>query len=263
MFKKIFFTSLFILSMDSSAWWDTGHQMVCDEAYKLLNPSAVKALDPLIEEHGSFGRACLWADWIKGERKDTRSWHYINLSDSEQDTYAAKCPKNGCLIAAYYEQLIILKDKNSPFNKKEEALWFVGHLVGDIHQPMHAGYPEDLGGNRHFLKFENGKKTNMHKLWDGQIIDHMESIHGKNYLLENVTSKIKIFLKQDHSDEIESWAQETRDIAMQKSVGYRHKDLEIVTNEYMENHFEVIQERIALGAIRLSQILNRIYPEGD
>ena len=88
--------------MDSSAWWDTGHKMVCDEAYKLLTPSAVKAVDLLIEEHGSFGRACLWADWIKGERKDTRSWHYINLPDAEQNTYNAKCPENGCIFDSFY-----------------------------------------------------------------------------------------------------------------------------------------------------------------
>jgi hypothetical protein len=261
--KKTFLVFLFIISTNLSAWWDTGHEMVCDEAYKLLTSSALKSIDPLIEEHGSFGRACLWADWIKSDRKNTRSWHYINLSDSEQDTYAAECPQNGCLISAFYEQLDILKDENSQYDLQKEALWFVGHLVGDIHQPMHAGYPEDLGGNRHYLEFKNGKKTNMHKLWDGQIIEHMEIVHGKNYLLDNVASKIDLFLKQDHSTEIEFWAQETRDIAMQKSVGYRHNELEIVTNKYMENHFEVIQERIALGAIRLSKTLNSIFLESN
>ena len=86
--KKTFLMFLFIISTNLSAWWATGHEMVCDEAYKLLTPSALKSIDPLIEEHGSFGRACLWADWIKSDRKNTRSWHYINLSDSEQDTYA-------------------------------------------------------------------------------------------------------------------------------------------------------------------------------
>ena len=77
------------------------------------------------------------------------------------------------------EQLDILKNSQASFDLQEEAMWFIGHFVGDIHQPMHVGYPEDLGGNRHYLEFENGKRTNMHKLWDGQIIEHMEFIHGK------------------------------------------------------------------------------------
>ena len=80
--RKFFLTFLFIFCLDANAWWDTGHTLVCDEAYKLLTMDAKKALDPLIEEHGSFGTACLWADWVKNkERKDTRSWHYINLPD--------------------------------------------------------------------------------------------------------------------------------------------------------------------------------------
>jgi hypothetical protein len=85
--------------------------MVCDEAYKLLTLQAKEFFDPLIQEHGSFGIACLWADWVKNDdRKDTRIWHYINLPDSEQNTYKASCPENGCLIAAFHKQMKILND---------------------------------------------------------------------------------------------------------------------------------------------------------
>ena len=153
MMKKLFFALLFIFCLDANAWWDTGHKLVCDEAYKLLTTDAKKALDPMIQEHGSFGTACLWADWVKNkERKDTRSWHYINLPDSEQNTYNTSCPENGCLIAAFYEQVNILNDRSLAFRERQEALWFIGHFVGDIHQPMHVGYAEDLGGNRHYLE---------------------------------------------------------------------------------------------------------------
>ena len=264
MMRKFFLTFLFIFCLDANAWWDTGHTLVCDEAYKLLTMDAKKALDPLIEEHGSFGTACLWADWVKNkERKDTRSWHYINLPDSEQNTYNTSCPENGCLIAAFYEQLNILNDRSLAFRQRQEALWFIGHFVGDIHQPMHVGYAEDLGGNRHYLELKDGTKSNMHKLWDGQIIEHMESLFGNEYLSLSVTQEIQEFLNISHSEDIESWAQESRDIAMQQSVGYRNNKLKIVTNEYMETHFKVVQERIALGAIRLSQTLNRMYQEDN
>ena len=103
----------------------------------------------------------------------------------------------------------------------------------------------------------------MHKLWDGQIIEHMESLFGNEYLSLSVTQEIQEFLNISHSEDIESWAQESRDIAMQQSVGYRNNKLKIVTNEYMETHFKVVQERIALGAIRLSQTLNRMYQEDN
>lgn len=262
--KKLFFGLLFIFCLDANAWWDTAHKLVCDEAYKLLTTNTKKILDPMIEEHGSFGTACLWADWVKNkERKDTRSWHYINMPDSEQNTYETSCPENGCLIAAFYEQVNILKNRSLGFRERQEALWFIGHFVGDIHQPMHVGYPEDRGGNGHRLQFIDGVQTNMHKVWDGQIIEHMENLFGKEYLSINVDQHIQGLLTVSHSEDIESWAQESRDIAMQQSVGYRNNTLKIVTNEYLESHFKIVQERIALGAIRLSQTLNRMHQEDN
>ena len=196
---------------------------------------------------------------VNEDRKDTRSWHYINLPDSEQNTYKAKCPENGCLIAAFHEQMNILNNRSATFLLRAEALWFIGHFIGDVHQPMHVGYPEDRGGNDHKLKFSNGTSTNMHSLWDGEIIEHMESLHGAEFLENNVSQKVKKFLNKSHSQEFEVWAQESRDLAMQPSVGYRNNELKVVTNAYMESHFEIVQERIALGAIRLSQILNRMH----
>ena len=75
--------------------------------YFLQQPK--QAVDPLSEAEGSFGRSCLWADWVKRERKNTRDWHYINLSDDQQDVSEARCPENGCLIQAFYDQVKSLK----------------------------------------------------------------------------------------------------------------------------------------------------------
>jgi hypothetical protein len=63
---------------------------------------------------------------------------------------------------------------------------------------MHVGYPEDRGGNDHKLKFSDGTLTNMHSVWDGQIIEHMDSLYGEEYLYNNVSIKIDKFLKNPH-----------------------------------------------------------------
>ena len=259
--KFIFFCSL-IASLNVSAWWDTAHKMVCDKAYELLTPLSKKNVDFLIQDFKSFGQACLWADWIKAEeRKETRIWHYINLPDSDQNIYDAKCPENGCLIFSIHSQIKILKEQSIFSQERKEALWYIGHFIGDIHQPLHIGYPHDRGGNDHYLEFTDGRKTNMHSLWDGQIIEYMEEIHGKDYLSEQVDQKILKLSDSFQSNEIESWAQESRNLAMYESVGYRNNKLKIVSNEYMRNHFKTIHERVALGAIRLSQTLNNIFQE--
>ena len=263
MIKNSLLTLVFMVSFNANAWWDTGHEMVCSEAYNLLSPAAKKAVDPLSEAEGSFGRSCLWADWVKRERKDTRDWHYINLSDDQQDVSEARCPENGCLIQAFHDQVKILKNSQTSFLQKQEALWFIGHFVGDIHQPMHVGYPEDLGGNRHQLELADGTKTNMHKVCDCQIIEYVESKIGKKNFHLGVKNKIKIFLNLEHSPEIENWAQESRDIAMSDSVGYKGAVLKVTSNEYMETHGPIVQDRIALGAIRLSNTLNSIFDNKD
>ena len=254
--KKFTCILLFSLSFGANAWWDTGHKMICSEAYELLSMSEQKIIDPLVADEGSFSRACLWADFIKRERRETGSWHYINLPENQQNTFDARCPENGCLIKAFYDQLAVLKDSKSNFKARQEALWFVGHFVGDIHQPMHVGYPEDLGGNSHQLQLENGSKSNMHKVWDGQIIEHAESIMGKDQFHQGVRAKITMLLNQPQSSQIEVWAQESRDLAMSDSVGYRGNTLEFASTDYMEQHIDITQERIALAAIRLSQALS-------
>ncbi|MDC1140715.1 S1/P1 nuclease [Gammaproteobacteria bacterium] len=263
MIKNSLLALVLMISFNANAWWDTGHEMVCSEAYNLLSPVAKKAVDPLSEAEGSFGRSCLWADWVKRERRETGNWHYINLPDDQQDVSEARCPENGCLIQAFHDQVKILKNSQTSFLQKQEALWFIGHFVGDIHQPMHVGYPEDLGGNRHQLELADGTKTNMHKVWDGQIIEYVESKIGKKNFHLGVKNKIKIFLDLEHSPEIENWAQESRDIAMSNSVGYKGAVLKVTSNEYMETHGPIVQDRIALGAIRLSNTLNSIFDNKD
>lgn len=259
MIKNILLTLVLMISFNASAWWDTGHEMVCSEAYKLLSQETKTIIKPLLQGQETFGLSCLWADEIKQDRRDTRAWHYINLSDDMQNTYEARCPENGCLIKAFYDQLKVLNNKDAVILERQEALWFIGHFVGDIHQPMHVGYPEDLGGNRHQLTLNNGTKTNMHKVWDGQIIEYIESKIGEDGFRIQVQKKIQLFVAQPQSTHIEDWAQESRNIAMKDSVGYRGNSLKVASSEYMEAHGEITQDRIALGAIRLSVLLNSIF----
>jgi hypothetical protein len=64
----------------------------------------------------------------------------------------------------------VLKSPDAPLNEKRTALRFVAHLVGDIHQPLHAGFAEDRGGNSVDVRF-NGRKENLHSLWDTALVE--------------------------------------------------------------------------------------------
>jgi hypothetical protein len=64
----------------------------------------------------------------------------------------------------------VLKSPDAPRNEKRTALRFVAHLVGDIHQPLHAGFAEDRGGNSVVVRFD-GRKENLHSLWDTALVE--------------------------------------------------------------------------------------------
>ncbi|MFP3648289.1 S1/P1 nuclease, partial [Paraburkholderia sp. SIMBA_054] len=79
------------------------------------------------------------------------------------------CPGGDCVIVALKVQTALLADHSQTLETRRQALKFVVHFVGDIHQPMHAGYAADKGGNDFQLQF-NGKGTNLHSLWDSGMI---------------------------------------------------------------------------------------------
>ena len=108
-------------------------------------------------------------------------------------------------------------------------------------------------------ELEDGSKSNMHKVWDGQIIEYAESVMGKDQFHQGVREKITMLLDQPQPSQIEVWAQESRDLAMSDSVGYRGNTLEFASTDYMQQHIDITQERIALAAIRLSQALSSSF----
>ena len=111
-----------------------------------------------------------WAD----EHKNPASakWHYVNFPrDSCSFDAARDCPDGQCLISAIERQTAVLMS-NAPDEKRLNALKYLVHLVGDVYQPLHAGYQDDKGGNKYQLQsFMRG--SNLHALWDSGIIKSM------------------------------------------------------------------------------------------
>ena len=82
--------------------------------------------------------------------KATSRWHYINAKgggcgfELERD-----CPNGDCVVMAIERQRAILADRSQPLEARRDALKFLVHFLGDVHQPMHAGNRTDAGGNGH------------------------------------------------------------------------------------------------------------------
>src|SRR5690242_16020333 len=152
--KKVLlaFVAIMIISLSSFAWWgQTGHRVVGEIADIYLTNKARKAIREILGDE-SIAISSNWPDFIKSDTAYNylSPWHYINvkqgLSQSEfnnvlsKDTIADAFTKLNFLITQ-------LKDKQLPLDKSKMYLRLLIHIVGDIHQPLHVGRSEDLGGN--------------------------------------------------------------------------------------------------------------------
>ena len=145
----------------------------------------------------------------------------------------------------------VLKSPDAPRNEKRVALRFVAHLVGDIHQPLHAGFAEDRGGNSVVVSF-NGRKENLHSLWDTALVE-----------LEGTPSEIAARLEATVTGEVrQQWQQGTpadwalESLAVVRAQVYRLPESNEIEATYIEPARAVIRTRLAQAGARLAWLLN-------
>jgi len=165
------------------AWSAEGHRIVCEIAWQRLTPAARTMVSDLLrdEDDRVFAQHCAWADQVRGTtHRHTAAYHYINIpADASGTDLARDCgdADRRCVTWAIDHYARILSDRRAPHAERNEALKFVAHFVGDLHQPLHAGRPEDLGGNRIPVRFYGdpepaGRPLNLHAAWDGTFLRH-------------------------------------------------------------------------------------------
>ena len=167
-----------VISGHAAAFGDLGHQLVCDIAWRYLDDDAQKEVIKLLREtrYHTFAESCTWPDHIKSDHAYdfAKPHHYINVDrDATVVTETDRCTKDGCVVDAirYYQSILSgEKPVNTHYlDDKSKALMFLGHFVGDVHQPLHVSYADDLGGNKVSLEYQ-GQYTNPHKVWDTLLV---------------------------------------------------------------------------------------------
>ena len=151
------------------AWGTNGHQVIALIAEGKLSPKAKAEVDRLLaQEPGqSLASVSTWAD--EHRNPATAAWHYVNFPRHTCQYLAERdCPDGKCVVAAIERQFEVLKSSESDV-RRLLALKYIVHFVADVHQPLHAGYADDRGGNQYQLQaFMHG--SNLHGLWDTGII---------------------------------------------------------------------------------------------
>jgi hypothetical protein len=215
------------------AWGCQGHQTVAFIAEAHLNPRArAMALKTLAASpiNPSLARNCqppsadpladasTWPDDIRPSRPETAPWHFIDVPrDARRGNLAPYCPPaTGCVVSALDAQVRILKDSHATAAARADALRFIIHFVGDIHQPLHDVTNNDMGGNCVPVEFfgQIPKETDatresfspsLHWAWDTLIIEHFD--HGES------SQQLANDLERQFGAKITAWESQPIDFA--------------------------------------------------
>ena len=178
---RLTFAAALFVSAKARAWDPAGHMLVDQIAWAQTKPAARARVDELVAklentyneaQPYNFVTAGAWMDDMRSKKGyEWSKWHYVNL-DWTADGATFSLPEPPHVVWAIGESVKSLKAAETAPDKAAEALAMIMHLVGDVHQPMHATDRADRGGNGVFIMgapFTDlwpGTKPNLHAFWD-------------------------------------------------------------------------------------------------
>lgn len=258
----------------AQAYWEYGHETVAAIAYKNVTPQVRAAIDRMLARSTlmetpqcparTIEQASVWADCIKelGPRFSyAYSWHYQNVNICQPFALKPACKDGNCVSAQIERDVKLLKDAGVPLRERIQALAFLIHFVGDLHQPLHAGDMGDLGGNK--VKTNYGiyqtDRLNLHAVWDGLLAERAIStgpslVHA---YAASIAEPIQLGTVEDWSHE--NW-QVAHDIAYTAAMGGdpcvtptppAHLD-----EATIERLIEPARQQVMRGGLRLARLLN-------
>jgi hypothetical protein len=241
--------------------------------------------DPHRRARAAFLNASVWADQIRSDPRfydeDRRaprptpllpgfpdmarhaSWHYINLPFSQDGTPLRDPPKPNAVTEIERLARAVARPVGDPANPVYALPWLI-HLVGDLHNPVHAvarfsrEYPQgDRGGNDVLVK----PGRNLHAFWDGQpgpdpatwpfieaVIQQLPSVRVTGPAIDPV-----------------GWAQEGLELARREVYTFGPRSGTparpvTLSQRYLENAKSLSREQLAKAGLRLAALLNQQLP---
>lgn len=230
------------------AWGPQGHEVIATLAQGQLTARARAEADKLLalEPDATLASISNWAD--EQRSPETAAWHYVNFPKDTCTYNAARdCPEGRCVVGAIDRQLDILAS-TAPAGERLTALKFVVHLMGDIHQPLHAGHAEDRGGNTYQLEaFLRG--SNLHAVWDFWLIRSLDQS------TEALATQLRARPVQAGEFDAPRIAEESCRIVGTPGF-YPGRKLDA---PYIAQYTPVMLARLTLAGTRLATVLNRIW----
>ncbi len=241
-------------------WGQTGHRVTGAIAEQYLSPLSQAALMELLP-HGSLAEASTHADEMRSNpsefwQKTASPWHYVTVPEGK--TYnEISAPKQGDAVTALKQFTETLKSDAASVEEKRLALQFIVHIIGDLHQPLHAGNGTDRGGNDVKVRFF-WQDSNLHRVWDSQMLDQRDLSYSEwtEWLTKTIAAK-----------DIRSWATTDPLVWIEESTTIRDtiypEDSNNMSYDYLYHHLPTAKKRLQMAGIRIAMYLNMVFDEAN
>lgn len=261
-----------LVPIRTAAWGARGHQIIARVATDRLSSRARDSILKILQGE-SLEAVSTWADQIKTQRPDTTTWHYVDIALKHTDYQRARdCRKGVCIIEAIEQQRRVLENQKLSDSERADALKFLVHLIGDLHVPFHVATndnPPDMAADLVKVTFLNGRPTNLHSVWDNDIIN--TALRDTRQGVADYASQLGGRRAGNKGDYISSqgtvtqWALETHKLAWN---AYRSSGNEFMWNNgkvwnlddaYYKRNKIVVDNQLLIAGVRLAGILNQIF----
>ena len=256
--------ALLLLQQPAFAWNEEGHSIVAELAQRRLTPTALTQVKQILGGEISLASISSWPDDIRDQRPETYNWHFVSIPLAEktydETLYCKDSPRGDCVIKAIERLRATLSDANAPPAARKDALKFLVHFIGDIHQPLHSVF-ENLGENLLTVSFfidprnKNREVTNLHAIWDtnlirnqfwawGTYVDWLEANWFPVHDVQALSAGTPV-----------DWMLDAHKVAVDVATPG------VMMNDELDQAYALrarpfLDEQLALGGLRLARILN-------
>jgi len=239
-------------------WGIEGHRLVIRIAEGMLSAETRAQVQATLAPDEALVDFAICADDVRKVHKETEPWHFIDIPISSAGLDMQRdCPKNDCVIAKIADFRKAWRDPAVSAADRREALLFLIHFVGDMHQPLHCADNKDRGGNDLAVRFL-GEQTQLHALWDTGLLAHMPE---EDQLFATLSRAITPERKAEWSSgTVEQWSGESFQIAQRTVYGLlppagKGGQVE-VGRSYQRMAEPVVELQLEKAGVRLAAVLN-------
>ena len=280
--------TLFVFCLPAHAWGDEGHEVIGLIAEHYLEPAVRSRVQAMLAGDSSgltatdIAHEATWADKYRDSDRDsagmrhrrTRNWHFVDLEMDGPDLNRAcfgraRLPPGipaslgsaqDCVVDKIEEFYAELMSPTAGDEERRLAVQFLLHLVGDLHQPLHAGDDHDRGGNSKTASAPGIAANTLHHHWDTEFVARLGPNEAEiaQRLLAQMTDAKRAQWSTGTPD---AWAMESWAVAKRHAYGLLPRasapDYYELSERYVSQATAVTAEQLSKAGVRVAWLLNR------